>query len=39
VFEVVDLMHLAQDREQWWALLNTAMNLWVPQKTGNLLTK
>jgi hypothetical protein len=21
---------LAQDRDQWWALVNTVMNLWVP---------
>jgi hypothetical protein len=23
-------IHLAQDRDQWKALLNTGMNLWVP---------
>jgi len=28
--EGVDLMHLAQDRDQWWALVNMIMNLWVP---------
>jgi hypothetical protein len=22
--------HLAQDRDPWWALVNTVMNLWVP---------
>jgi hypothetical protein len=22
--------HLAQDREQWWALVNMLINLWVP---------
>jgi hypothetical protein len=22
-------IQLAQDRNQWWALVNTAMNLWV----------
>jgi len=26
----VDWMHLAQGREQWWALMNKVMNLWVP---------
>jgi len=25
--EGVDWMHLAQDREQWWALVNMVMNL------------
>jgi hypothetical protein len=29
-WEGVDLFHLAQDRDQWWALVNTVMNLWVP---------
>jgi hypothetical protein len=23
-----DRIHLAQDREQWWALVNTVMNHW-----------
>jgi hypothetical protein len=27
--EGVDWMHLAQDRDQWQALANTVMNLWV----------
>jgi hypothetical protein len=26
----VDWMYLAQDTEQWQALVNTVMNLWVP---------
>jgi hypothetical protein len=26
----IDCIDLAQDRDQWWALLNTVMNLWVP---------
>jgi hypothetical protein len=29
-WEVVDWMHLAQDRDEWWALMNTVMNLRVP---------
>jgi hypothetical protein len=27
--EGVDWMHLAQDRDQWWAVVNTVMNLQV----------
>jgi hypothetical protein len=29
-FGDVDWIHLAQDRDRWWALVNTVMNLWVP---------
>jgi hypothetical protein len=29
-WEGVDWIHLAQDRDQWWALVNMVMNLWVP---------
>jgi hypothetical protein len=25
--EVVDWLHLAQDRERWWAVVNAVMNL------------
>jgi len=28
-WEGVDWMHLAQDRDQWWTLVNMVMNLWV----------
>jgi hypothetical protein len=28
-WEVVDWLHLAQDKEQWWAVVTTVMNLWV----------
>jgi hypothetical protein len=28
-------IHLAQDLGQWRARLNTVMNLWVPQNSGN----
>jgi hypothetical protein len=33
-WEVVDLMHLAQDRDQWRVLVNTVMNLRIPLKVG-----
>jgi len=29
-WEVVDWMHLAKDSYQWWDLVNTVMNVWVP---------
>jgi hypothetical protein len=25
-----DWMHLAQYRDEWWALVNIVMNLWIP---------
>jgi hypothetical protein len=28
--EVVDWIHMAQDRDWWWAAVNTVMNLRVP---------
>jgi hypothetical protein len=29
-WESMDWIHLAQDRDQWQALVNIVMNLWVP---------
>jgi hypothetical protein len=29
-WEGVDWMHVAQDRDQWWAVVNTVMNQPVP---------
>jgi hypothetical protein len=34
-WEVVDWFHLPQDRDHWWALQNTVMNLQVSQKAQN----
>jgi hypothetical protein len=36
--EGVDWMHLAEDRDQWQALVKTVMNLRVPYNAGNFLT-
>jgi hypothetical protein len=30
VWEGVDRIQVAQDRDKWWALENTIMSLWVP---------
>jgi len=30
VWESVDWIHLARDRDQWRAVVNTVMNPWVP---------
>jgi hypothetical protein len=37
-WEGVDWMHLAQERNSWWAVVNTVINLRVPQNAGNFLT-
>ena len=33
----VNRIHLAQDRDQWWAVTNTVMVLQVPYKVVNLV--
>ena len=35
---VVDWMHLSEDQEEWWAFVNTVMNLWIPEETVHFLT-
>jgi hypothetical protein len=34
----MDCTRLAQDRDQWRALMNTLMNLWIPQNIWNFLS-
>jgi len=29
-WEIVDWIHLSQERDEWRALVNIVMNLWVP---------
>jgi len=36
--EDVEWIYLAQDRVQWWSLVNTVMNFRVPQEAENFLT-
>jgi hypothetical protein len=38
-WEGVDWIYLAQDRDQWCALVDTVMKIRVPQKVGNFLTE
>jgi hypothetical protein len=37
VWKGVDWMNLAQDRDLWWAVVNTVMHLRVPKKGGEFL--
>jgi hypothetical protein len=34
----VNWIHLTQDRDWWWALVRTVMNLHIPWKAGNFFT-
>jgi len=36
--EDLDWIEQKQDRDQWQALVNMVMNLWIPWKAGNSLT-
>jgi hypothetical protein len=35
---VMDWIHLAQYRDKWRALVNTVMNIRIPQNVGNFLS-
>jgi hypothetical protein len=35
----VDWIHLAQDRDQWQAPMNTVMGIRVSEKAGNFMTR
>jgi len=37
--EAVDFIDLAQNRNRWQAVLNTVIQLWVPEYVGNFLTR
>jgi hypothetical protein len=37
-WEVLYWTHLAQDKDQWWALVNMVINLQIPWKAGNFFT-
>jgi hypothetical protein len=34
----MDWIDLAQESDRWRALVNSGMNIWVPQNAGNFLT-
>ena len=36
--ETVDWIKLAEDRDRWWAHVNTAINLQIPYNVGNYIT-
>jgi hypothetical protein len=37
-WEVVDWVHLAQDKKNWWALVSTVVSFRVPQNAWSFLT-
>jgi hypothetical protein len=37
-WEVMDWIHLAKDRDQWRALVDTEINLRLPKEAGDFLT-
>jgi hypothetical protein len=37
-WDAADWIRLDQKRDEWWALVNTVMNLQIPQNKGNFWT-
>jgi hypothetical protein len=37
-WDSVDRINMAQDRDQWWALVNIVMNLRIPQNAWKFLS-
>jgi hypothetical protein len=37
-WDAADWIRLDQKRDEWWALVNTVMNLQIPQKKGKFWT-
>ena len=37
VWEDVNWICVAVDRDKWWAVVNTVVNCWVPQNVGNFV--
>lgn len=35
----MDLIHEAQERDQWWAVVGMLMSFWVPQNAEHFLIK
>jgi len=34
----IEMIHLAQNRDKWWVLVNMVMNLEIPYNAGNFFT-
>jgi hypothetical protein len=37
-WDCMDWINLAQDKGQWWALVNTVMSFWVPSNVGKFMS-
>jgi len=34
----MDLIHLVQGRDQWWAVVNVILDHYIPENAGNFVT-